>query len=105
MRTIFTEVDLVVTPTSAASPFDVSGTPPLGYDALRAAELATLRNTRPFNALGLPALSVPCGFTASGAPVGMQIVGPAGGEAAVLALAHAYERATDWHTRTPPLGA
>ena len=101
-RALFDDVDLLVTPTSAALPFDVSG-PPLGFDELRAAELSTLRNTRPFNALGLPALSVPCGASASGQPIGMQIVGPPGGEARVLALAHAYELRTGWHTRWPPI--
>jgi Asp-tRNA(Asn)/Glu-tRNA(Gln) amidotransferase A subunit family amidase len=46
---------------------------------------------------------VPCGFTKDGLPIGMQIAGAPGHEARVLALAHAYEQATDWHTRLPPL--
>lgn len=100
---VFDEVDLFVTPTSAAQAFDISD-PRLDFDALRAAELGTLRNTRPFNALGWPALTIPCGFTADGLPVGLQIVGPPGGEDAVLALAHAYQQRTDWHERRPPLG-
>ena len=62
-----------------------------------------LRNTRPFNALGLPTISVPCGFTRAGLPVGLQITGPHGDEATVLRLAHAYERATGWHDRRPGL--
>jgi Asp-tRNA(Asn)/Glu-tRNA(Gln) amidotransferase A subunit family amidase len=44
---------------------------------------------------------VPCGFTCDGLPIGLQISGAAGDEARVLALAHAYEQATDWHTRRP----
>ena len=99
---LFSEADLFVTPTSAAVAFDVAG-PPRGFDELRAIELTTLRNTRPFNALALPALSVPCGFTAAGLPIGMQIVGPRGGEGRVLALAQAYHRRSSWHERRPLL--
>ena len=61
----------------------------------------SLRNTQPFDIFGLPTISVPCGFTRSGLPIGLQISGPPWGEPAVLALAHAYEQATDWHTRRP----
>jgi aspartyl-tRNA(Asn)/glutamyl-tRNA(Gln) amidotransferase subunit A len=57
----------------------------------------------PFNVLGIPAISVPCGFTRAGLPIGMQIIGPRLGEARVLALANAYEQATDWHEREPTL--
>jgi aspartyl-tRNA(Asn)/glutamyl-tRNA(Gln) amidotransferase subunit A len=60
-------------------------------------------NTRPFNGYGLPAISIPCGFTKDGMPVGLQLCGPRFGEVNLLALAHAYEQATDWHTRRPPL--
>jgi aspartyl-tRNA(Asn)/glutamyl-tRNA(Gln) amidotransferase subunit A len=48
--------------------------------------------------------AVPCGFTKSGLPIGLQIVGPHFGESRLLALAHAYEQATPWHTRRPPIG-
>ena len=68
-----------------------------------AAEGSLIRNTLPFNVLGIPAISVPCGVTRAGLPVGLQITGPRLGEARVLALAHAYEQATDWHRREPPL--
>ena len=63
-----------------------------------------LRFTRHFNMSGHPACSVPCGFTAAGLPIGMQIIGRAFDEATVLRVADAYQRATDWHTRRPPLG-
>jgi aspartyl-tRNA(Asn)/glutamyl-tRNA(Gln) amidotransferase subunit A len=62
-------------------------------DALRPAELKLLRNTRPFNVWGLPAISVPCGFTESGLPIGMQIAGAHWREDLVLRVAHAYEQA------------
>jgi len=60
-----------------------------------------LWNTQPFNVLGLPALSLPCGYTKSGLPVGVQIVGRPFAEAQVLAFAQAYEQATQWHSRKP----
>ena len=59
----------------------------------------SIRNTAPFDVWGNPTISVPCGFTRQGLPIGLQISGPNGGEATVLQLARAYEQATDWHTR------
>jgi aspartyl-tRNA(Asn)/glutamyl-tRNA(Gln) amidotransferase subunit A len=52
---------------------------------------------------GVPAVSVPCGFTSSGLPIGLQLIGRALEEATVLRAARAYERATPWHTRRPEL--
>jgi aspartyl-tRNA(Asn)/glutamyl-tRNA(Gln) amidotransferase subunit A len=66
---------------------------------------ALIRFTRPFNATGHPAASVPCGFTAEGLPIGLQIIGRPFDEATVLRVADAYQRATDWHTRRAPMGA
>jgi aspartyl-tRNA(Asn)/glutamyl-tRNA(Gln) amidotransferase subunit A len=60
-----------------------------------------IRYTRPFNLSGHPAVSVPCGLTASGLPIGLQIVGRPFDEATVLRVADAYQRATDWHARRP----
>jgi aspartyl-tRNA(Asn)/glutamyl-tRNA(Gln) amidotransferase subunit A len=98
VRDIFTGVDLLVTPTM---PIPAPAIADLKKDpaALRPAELTLLRNTRPFNVWGLPAVSVPCGFTKSGLPVGMQIAGPHWREDLVLSLAHAHEQATAWHGR------
>jgi aspartyl-tRNA(Asn)/glutamyl-tRNA(Gln) amidotransferase subunit A len=64
-----------------------------------------IRYTRPFNLTGHPVASVPCGFTAVGLPIGLQIVGRTFDEATVLRVADAYQRATDWHTRRPPAAA
>jgi aspartyl-tRNA(Asn)/glutamyl-tRNA(Gln) amidotransferase subunit A len=91
-RDIFAGVDLLVTPTM---PIPAPAIADLKKDpaALRPAELALLRNTRPFNVWGLPAVSVPCGFTKSGLPIGLQIAGPHWREDLVLRLAHAYEQA------------
>jgi len=94
----FADVDLLVTPTM---PIPAPAIADLKKDpaALRPAELALLRNTRPFNVWGLPAVSVPCGVTKSGLPIGLQIAGPPWREDLVLRLAYAYELATEWHQR------
>jgi aspartyl-tRNA(Asn)/glutamyl-tRNA(Gln) amidotransferase subunit A len=97
---IFADVDLLVTPTMPI-PAPAIGDLKKDPAALRPAELALLRNTRPFNVWGLPAISVPCGFTESGLPVGLQIAGPQWREDLVLRLAYAYEQATEWHKRSP----
>jgi aspartyl-tRNA(Asn)/glutamyl-tRNA(Gln) amidotransferase subunit A len=98
---LFTDVDLLVMPTVAIATPLIADLHPGEQGNMRKVELATLRNTRPFNISGLPAISVPCGFTDAGLPVGLQIAGPLWGEAVVLRLAHAYEQATDWHKRHP----
>src|SRR5579872_2022603 len=98
IRQVFAEVDVLVTPTTpiaAPAIAELKASP----DALRPAELKLLRNTRPFNVWGLPAISVPCGFTQGGLPIGLQIAGPHWGEDLVLRLAYAYEQATAWHKR------
>jgi aspartyl-tRNA(Asn)/glutamyl-tRNA(Gln) amidotransferase subunit A len=62
--------------------------------------MAAITNTMPYNFAHLPAVSVPCGF-ARGLPVGLQFAGGPFDDARVLRAAHAYEQATDWHTRRP----
>jgi amidase len=57
----------------------------------------------PVSLIGLPSLAVPCGFGAQGLPMGMQIFGPAGADAKVLAIGQQYHRATDWPGRQPPV--
>jgi aspartyl-tRNA(Asn)/glutamyl-tRNA(Gln) amidotransferase subunit A len=98
IRKTFADVDLLVTPTMAAPP---SLTEPIEQSA--SLDPGRTRNTWPFDVLGLPAMTVPCGFTRTGLPIGLQIVGAPFAEPTVLAMAHAYERATDWHTRQPTL--
>jgi aspartyl-tRNA(Asn)/glutamyl-tRNA(Gln) amidotransferase subunit A len=60
-------------------------------------------NTSPFDAYGIPAITLPCGFTSGGMPIGLMIAGPHFAEGKVLALAYAYQQATDWHLRRPKL--
>ncbi len=59
--------------------------------------------TGPFNLAGVPAISVPCGFTQSGLPLGIQLVGKPFAEETLFRVAHAYEQAAGWHTRRPPI--
>ncbi len=87
----FEQVDLLVTPTAPEPPFLLGSNPDFRF----------LRNTIPFNILGIPTMSIPCGFTEAGLPLGMQISGPMNGEDRVFSLAHAYERAEGWINRRP----
>jgi aspartyl-tRNA(Asn)/glutamyl-tRNA(Gln) amidotransferase subunit A len=101
VQQVFSKVDLLITPTTPLPPPTIEeirkGRRPKGAPGL-------LRNTTRFDIYGLPAISIPCGFTSSGLPIGLQISGPNWSEAKVLALAHAYEQATSWHTRRPNPG-
>jgi aspartyl-tRNA(Asn)/glutamyl-tRNA(Gln) amidotransferase subunit A len=99
---IFGSVDVIVTPTT---PLPAHSIAELKQDPeqLRPREIVLLRNTRPFNVWGIPAISVPCGFTKGGMPIGLQIAGPSGRDDLVLQAAYAYEQATEWHTRRPPV--
>lgn len=102
IRHVFAEVDLLITPTTPMPAPSISELR-ANAEALRPAELKLLRNTRPFNVWGLPAISLPCGFTKSGLPIGLQIAAPHWREDLVLRLAHAYEQATAWHKRKCPI--
>ena len=92
VRRIFSAVDLLVVPTTVNTAAKIGDTAPQGRN-----------NNAPFDVFGLPAISVPCGITSAGLPVGLQIVGAPFAEAAVLAAAYAYEQATEWHNRHPKL--
>jgi aspartyl-tRNA(Asn)/glutamyl-tRNA(Gln) amidotransferase subunit A len=99
----FETVDVILAPTAPI------WAPRVGQTEVRVngeRETATraelLRLTRPGNISGMPALSIPCGFTREGLPVGMQLLGPRWGEARLLETARAFEQATEWHTRRPP---
>jgi aspartyl-tRNA(Asn)/glutamyl-tRNA(Gln) amidotransferase subunit A len=73
-----------------------------GLDPFAAASTLT-RFTSPFNLTGLPALSVPGGFSPEGLPIGLQLIGAPWDERAVLRAGHAFEQATTWHSRRPSL--
>ncbi len=98
---LFEEVDLLVTPTTALSPIPITEgdrDPPLPANGTP----IEFRNTHMFDVLGLPAISIPCGLTPDGMPVGLQLAGPRGSEGRLLAVAHAYQQRTHWHTLRPP---
>lgn len=98
LTAILTAYDLIVTPTTPMT------APTLEAGAeLDQARLYLSSFTAPFNMAGLPAISLPCGFAARGLPVGLQIAGPHWAERRVLQAAYAYEQATAWHQRRPPL--
>jgi aspartyl-tRNA(Asn)/glutamyl-tRNA(Gln) amidotransferase subunit A len=99
----FSEVDLVLLPTTRVV------APPIGELLHRDANpkpgdsLKDYPSCIFFNVYGVPAISVPCGFSKTGLPIGLTIAGPHFSESRILALANAYEKATDWHRRIPPL--
>jgi aspartyl-tRNA(Asn)/glutamyl-tRNA(Gln) amidotransferase subunit A len=89
---LFADADLLLTPAAPEPTFEFGRR-----------DLVFLRNSAPWNLYGLPSISIPCGFADGRLPVGIQITGPAGREDLVLALAGAYQQATDWHTKRPPV--
>ncbi len=99
---VFARVDVLVTPTirtclPTLAETDIDHGPPGTEHRF----MAVSANTRPFNYLGLPAISVPCGFDPNGCPIGLQIVGRPFGEGRILNVAGAYQRDTNWHWARP----
>src|SRR5262249_54993679 len=92
---VFDSVDILVTPTSPIPASAIDTEPPL----------EAMRNTMPLSVYGLPTISIPCGLTSDGRPVGLQMTGPRRGEALLFDAAAAYEQATEWHRRHPNVGA
>ena len=97
LETLFDEYDGLLLPTTPIT------APVLeGEDALERARVLT-RFTSPFNLSGMPALTVPCGFSSEGLPIGLQIISRAWNEAGVLRAGYAYQQATEWHLKKPEL--
>jgi aspartyl-tRNA(Asn)/glutamyl-tRNA(Gln) amidotransferase subunit A len=98
----FQTVDVIVAPTVPVP------APPIGAESVRidGEEIDKRRllvgHSRPANFTGLPAISIPCGFTRDGLPVGLQLIGRAFDETTILRIAYSYERATDWGAHRPP---
>jgi len=98
----FVAVDAILAPTvPIAAPRIGEERIAIGFEE-ESVRNALLRLNRPANLTGLPALSVPCGFTGAGLPVGLQLIGQAGEEARLLRIASAYEQAAEWHKQRPP---
>ena len=103
MRNVLGSVDVLVTPTTPIAAALI-GQNTANYGSIESDVLsAMIRCTAPFNATHLPALSLPCGFTRNGLPIGLQIAGRPFDETMVVRFGHAYEQATDWHLRKPLL--
>jgi aspartyl-tRNA(Asn)/glutamyl-tRNA(Gln) amidotransferase subunit A len=112
IKKVFVNVDLLITPTMKTPPGTITAAlnasaPPAPNPATKGAAprnvggAGGLNSVGAFDVYGLPAITVPCGFTGSGLPIGLQISSAPFAESTMLALAHAYEQATDWHTRRP----
>src|SRR5579863_4864660 len=107
----FSDVDLVVVPTTRLLPPRINDSlaNEMNPDKAKVYDFfegsTGCNNTAPFDVYGVPALSLPCGFSKDGLPIGLMIAGPHFAEGKVLALAYAYQEATDWHKRKPPITA
>jgi aspartyl-tRNA(Asn)/glutamyl-tRNA(Gln) amidotransferase subunit A len=98
------KVDVLVLPTGPVTAPAVESFPGIQSKEHALTGLAgRISFTGPFNLAGTPALSVPCGFSSTGMPIGLQIVGRPFEEETVLKLAYAFEQSTDWHNRRPSL--
>ena len=98
------QVDVLVLPTGPVTAPPVESVPGVQSKEHALTGLAgRISFTGPFNLAGTPALSVPCGFSSSGMPMGLQIVGRPFAEETVLRVAHAYEQTTEWHNRRAPV--
>ena len=100
-RTAFTDFDLAVMPTLRRLPQKITDALERENNPRAEAPDGNYAACFHFNFLGLPAVSIPCGFSKSGLPVGLMIAGAPGADGLVLRLAHAYESATEWHSRVP----
>jgi len=101
---IFDQVDVVITPTTPVPAPKLADLEALAIPDVRPFEMKyLLRNTAPFSSLFWPSMSVPCGFSRDGLPIGMQISARPQADSTVLRVAHAYEQATEWCKRKPAI--
>jgi aspartyl-tRNA(Asn)/glutamyl-tRNA(Gln) amidotransferase subunit A len=96
--------DLIVTPTCPAPPWPIDSGPPASVGGQPAGARMPVAFTAFANAMGWPAISIPCGLSPDGLPIGLHIIGRYGQDARVLALAEAFQQRTAWHKARPPLG-
>jgi len=102
-RRLLDDVDLLAGPTEPVT------APQLLAERVQVGEhemgtvAALTQYSRPYNLTGFPAIAIPCGFSESGMPISLQLAGRPFDELTVLRAAHAYEQATDWHKRRPPI--
>jgi aspartyl-tRNA(Asn)/glutamyl-tRNA(Gln) amidotransferase subunit A len=103
MREVYTRVDLLHTPVMVMPPPTIAETEPKAAGDIAGIVARITRNTRPTNYLGLPALSVPAGFSRNDLPIAFQLMGRPFSEALIFRAAHLYQQQTDWHARMPRL--
>jgi amidase len=101
LRRVFEKIDLLACPSVAQPPPPVTARQLYG-PLPKERDPARQRFTVPFNYNGAPTLSVPCGFNSDGLPLSLQLAGKQLSEPLLCRVGHAYESATDWHTRHPP---
>lgn len=102
-KAVFNTADVIVTPTLPIPPPRIDRLlQPWGSEP-ETAQASLTRFTRPFNLVGLPTISIPCGFTPENLPIGLQIAGKAFDESTVLRVAHAYEQDAKWFQRRPAM--
>ena len=102
-RQLLREVDLLAGPTEPITAPKLLETRVQVGEHTVGTTAALIQYTRPYNITGSPAISIPCGFSDAGMPIGLQLAGRPFDELTVLRAAHAYEQATDWHQRRPPI--
>ena len=102
-RRLLDEVDLLAGPTEPVTAPEILASKVMAGEQEVGVVGALTQYTRPYNINGFPAISVPCGFSDDGMPIGLQLAGRPFDEMTVLRAAHAYEQANDWHTRRPPI--
>ena len=103
IRPFFEKYDLLLTPTATVLPFELGIFGPKEIAGRKVSALEWMAFTYPFNMTGQPAASVPCGWTDDGLPIGLQIVGRRFDDATVLRAAFAFEQASPWADKRPPL--
>jgi len=104
-QAVFTKVDVLHTPGLCMAVPSLADTDTAAGQGMAGMVAALSHTTRSNNYLGIPALAVPCGFTANGLPAGFQLMGRPFSEAQLFQLGHAYQGETDWHTRVPEMSA
>lgn len=100
---LFDRVDVLATPSAPVTATPIGARSVVVNEQRRDLSLIQAKCSLPFDLTGQPAMSVPCGFDDAGLPVGLQIAGRCWDEATILRAAAAYEQATDWHRRRPPV--
>lgn len=100
---LFDDVDVLAGPMTPITAHQIGATEVTVGTTTMTPRAALTQYTRPYNLSGFPAMSVPCGFSAEGMPIGLQLAARPLAEETILRAAHAYEQANQWHKMTPPL--